>query len=255
MADGIRTITVTQGINPRDFSLLAFGGAGPMHAVWLAEELGIDEVIIPRSPGTFSASGMLQTDVRQDLACNYYQLVRQANLQDLAGIYAGLVEEGRAALQAEAISFEDMRFEFSSDMRYVGQEYTVNVRIRKEMNLSQIEQAFHDTYRTRYGHAIPGAPVEFVTLRVVALGEIKGKLTDFQVHQNDREDLIDTRQVYFSGHSYPTPVLRRDWIPVGAIYPGPVIIEEDSATTVVPPAYTCRVDQFGQIVIKREGSK
>lgn len=255
MADGIRTITVAQGINPRDFSLLAFGGAGPMHAVWLAEELGIDEVIIPHSPGTFSALGMLQTDVRHDLACNYYQLVRQANLQDLAGIYAGLVEEGRAALQAEAISFEDMRFEFSSDMRYVGQEYSVNIRISEELNLSQIEQTFHDTYRTRYGHAIPGAPVEFVTLRVVALGEIKGKLTGFQVHQNEREALIDSRQVYFNGHSYPTPVLRRDWIPMGAIYPGPVIIEEDSATTVVPPDYTCRVDQFRQFVIKKEGSK
>ena len=255
MADGIRTITVAQGINPRDFSLLAFGGAGPMHAVWLAEELGIDEVIIPYSPGTFSASGMLRTDLRHDLACNYYKLVRQASTQDLTDLFTRLVEEGRAALQTEGIPLEAMRFEFSSDMRYLGQEYSVNVRTQKEWDLSQTEQAFHDTYRTRYGHAIPGAPVEFVTLRVVALGEIKGKLTGFQVHQNGREALIDARQVYFSGRPYHTPVLRRDWIPIGENYSGPVIIEEDSATTVVPPTHTYRVDQFGQIVIKRKEFK
>lgn len=253
MADGIRTITVAQGIDPRDFSLLAFGGAGPMHAVWLAEELGIRETIIPFSPGTFSASGMLQTDVRHDLAFNYYRAISQVDPLDLRRVFDELAQEGRTALEAESVSMSDMDFEISSDMRYIGQEYSVNVRISKEVDLSEIERSFHEAYRGRYGHATPGAPVEFVTLRVAAVGDIKGKFSGFQISKSRQEPMIDTRQVIFDGKTYPTPVLRRDWIPINAVYSGPTIIEEDSATTVVPPGFETHIDQFGNIlIIKRE---
>jgi N-methylhydantoinase A len=251
MADGIRTITVAQGIDPRDFSLLAFGGAGPMHAVWLAGELGMREIIIPFSPGTFSASGMLQTDVRHDLAYNYYRLLVQADPHELSQAFVELIKEGREALQAEAVSLDDAYFEFSIDMRYVGQEYSVNVRIGKDVDLREIERAFHESYRVRYGHATPGAPVEFVTLRVAAYGMNKRKFGGFQPPECGKDPVFDTRQVVFDGQVHETPVFRRQWIPVGKGYPGPLVIEEDSATTVVPPGYDCRVDQFGNIIITR----
>jgi N-methylhydantoinase A len=192
---------------------------------------------------------MLQTDVRHDLAFNYYRLISQVDPLDLSHIFDELIQEGRAALEAESVSIGDMDFEFSSDMRYVGQEYSVNVRIGKDVDLNEIERSFHEAYRVRYGHATPGAPVEFVTLRVAALGVIKGKFSGFQVSENGQEPLTGTRQVIFNGKAHSTPVFKRDWIPVGAVYPAPMIIEEDSATTVVPPGFESHIDQFGNILI------
>ncbi|RCK74714.1 MAG: N-methylhydantoinase A [Anaerolineae bacterium] len=255
MADGIRTITIAQGIDPRDFSLLAFGGAGPMHAVWLAEELGIRETIIPFSPGTFSASGMLQTDIRHDFSHSYYRLLTKVDPQDMANVYARLIEEGREALKEESVPPEDMHFELSSDMRYQGQEYSINVRIGKDFKLSEIEKAFHEAYRVRYGHATPGAPVEFVTLRVAAFGLTKRKFIGYRTSTDRHDPLIDTRRVIFDGCAYSTPILRREWIPLGSVYAGPVVIEEDSATTIVPPGYESMIDQFGNIIIVRKEAK
>lgn len=255
MADAMRTITVAQGIDPREYSLLVFGGAGPMHAVWLAEELDMREVIVPFSPGTFSASGMLQTDVRHDLAFNFYRLLSEVGPETLAQTYAELVEEGRAALRAEGTPPEYMYFEFSSDMRYVGQEYSVNVRIGKEIKLDEIETAFHQAYRVRYGHSTPGAPVEFVTLRVAALGVMKKKLAGFHPVQDGFDPIVDKRQVIFQGKPHETLILKRQWIPVDQVYRGPLVVEEDSATTVVPPGYHVRVDPFGNILIVRSDSQ
>jgi N-methylhydantoinase A len=254
MADAIRTITVGQGIDPRDFSLLAFGGAGPMHAVWLAEELDMREVIIPFSPGTFSAAGMLQTDVRHDLSYNFYRRLSDVTPEDLAQAYGVMDHEGRLALEADGIPQEDMYYEYTSDMRYIGQEYSVSVPIGKMFNMAEIDRVFHEAYRIRYGHATPGAPVEFVTLRVAALGMIKKKFTGFQLAGDGHDPLLETRQVIFKGEPIETPILRRQWIPVGAVNPGPLVIEEDSATTVLPPGYLSRVDQFGNILISRSES-
>lgn len=251
MADAMRTITVAQGIDPRDYALLAFGGAGPMHAVWLAEELGMRQVIVPFSPGTFSASGMLQTDVRHDLAGSFYRLLASVTLEELSSACDQLVEQGREALRAEGVPAEDMLFELSSDMRYVGQEYSVNVRLRNGMSLDQIGWAFHETYRARYGHATPGAPVEFVTLRVAALGVMRHKLSGLRPTGERHDPQIGVRQVIFAGKPHETPILRRQWLPAGSVYPGPHVIEEDSATTVVPPGYQSRVDPFGNVIIVR----
>jgi N-methylhydantoinase A len=121
-------------------------------------------------------------------------------------------------------------------------------------NMAEIDRVFHEAYRIRYGHATPGAPVEFVTLRVAALGMIKKKFTGFQLAGDGHDPLLETRQVIFKGEPIETPILRRQWIPVGAVNPGPLVIEEDSATTVLPPGYLSRVDQFGNILISRSES-
>ena len=117
MADAIRTITVRQGIDPRDFLLVAFGGAGPMHAVWLARELEISQVIVPRSPGAFSAWGMLQTDVRHDLTRTFYQPLERVSVRRLLEIYAELEAEGEELLQREGLPSVRMSFQRSADMR------------------------------------------------------------------------------------------------------------------------------------------
>ena len=131
MADAIRTITVKEGIDPREFSLVAFGGAGSMHAVWLAEELEINEIIVPNDPGTFSAWGMLQTDIRRDLTVNFYQNFQSLEKEKLLENYNKLKDEATNLLKSENVNENDMSFNLTADMRYIGQEYYVNVDINK----------------------------------------------------------------------------------------------------------------------------
>ena len=142
MADAMRTITVKQGIDPREYALVAFGGAGPMHAVWLAEELEIGEVIVPWSPGTFSAWGMLKTDMRHDVVRSFYRPLAELQADELAGAFVSLEAEGAALLEAEGIDAADRYVARSADMRYVGQEYTVNVLVDATISLEQIDADF-----------------------------------------------------------------------------------------------------------------
>ena len=249
MADAMRTITVKQGIDPRDFSLVAFGGAGPMHAAWLAQELEIREVIVPWSPGTFSAWGMLQTDVRHDVVRSFYR-----PLGDLAGtavvqVFVELQDEAADLLTSEGIGAGDHSFARSADMRYVGQEYTVNVPIGGDVDLVRVDELFHDAHRVRYGHSTPGAPVEFVNLRLAGFGGIAGDAAPFRALSDELEPVAGTRRSIFDGESFEATVLHRDRLRPGAEFDGPVVIEEQSSTTVVPPGHTMRVDELGNLLI------
>jgi len=252
MADGIRTITVGRGLDPRDYSLVAFGGAGPMHAVWLAEELDISEVVVPNSPGAFSAMGMLQADLRHDLTRSFYHPFESVTLKDVHDIYSELVEAGTAALRQEGISPGDMFFELTADMRYIAQEYSVSVLITPEMTLNQVQAGFHDAYRDRYGHSTPGAPVETVSLRVAALGRKARKQMVFEPGALGKDPILGTRDVVFSGKAHQTPVYQRMRMEHGGMWRGPMIVEEETATTVVPPGYRALVDGLGNILISRE---
>jgi N-methylhydantoinase A len=251
MADAMRTITVKQGIDPREYSLVAFGGAGPMHAVWLAEELEIREVIVPWSPGTFSAWGMLQTDMRHDVVRAFYRPVAELDAVDVAEVYAQLAEEGSALLEHEGVAADDRYFARSADMRYVGQEYTVNVAIGEEISLETIEHDFHEAHRIRYGHSTPGAPVEFVNLRLAAMGRIGAGRAPFQAPEDGHDPLLGRRRVVYSGEEHETDVLLRDHLRPGTTQEGPLVIEEASSTTVVPPGYTVEIDDHGNMLVSR----
>jgi len=247
MADAMRTITVRQGIDPRDYALVAFGGAGPMHAVWLAAELEIREVIVPWSPGTFSAWGMLQTDVRHDVARTFYRPLAGTDPAEVARAYRELEQEGLRLVREQGVPEEDVVFARTADMRYVGQEYVVSVPIGAAIDPAVIDAAFHDAHRVRYGHATPGAPVELVNLRVAALGRIPSRPTAFR--HEPGEPALGTRSVVFDGRPLPTTVVLRDRLPVGARHEGPLVVEEETATTVVPPGYGIEVDPLGNLVI------
>lgn len=249
MADAMRTITVKQGIDPRDFALVAFGGAGPMHAAWLAEELEIREVVIPWSPGTFSAWGMLQTDVRHDLVRTYYRPLSEVDAGELEMLYAALEEEGVALLREQDVDPGDVFFHRAADMRYVGQEYTVSVPIGSEIDLSTIQSAFHARHHTRYGHSTPAAPSEFVNLRLAAFGRIVADAVGFE--PEDGDPVLGSRPVVFSGLGYDTKALLRSRLAPGSRWDGPLVVEEASATTVVPPGYVLEVDDLGNLVIRK----
>jgi N-methylhydantoinase A len=255
MADAMRTITVKQGIDPRDFSLVAFGGAGPMHAAWLAEELEIDDVIIPWSPGTFSAWGMLQTDIRHDIVRSFYQPLAGLHRGEVERIYAELHGEAADLLRGEGIGTGDHYFARSADMRYVGQEYSVNVPISGDVDLRTVDASFHDAHRVRYGHATPGAAVEFVNLRLAGFGRIAGGAAPFRAPAADLDPFAAKRRAVFEGASFDTDVLHRDRLRAGAAFRGPLVVEEQSSTTVVPPGYALAVDDLGNLLITTNGSR
>ena len=257
MADAMRTITVRQGIDPREYSLVAFGGAGPMHAVALAEELDIKEIIVPWAPGTFSAWGMLQTNVRHDLTQTFYQTMQATTPEDLESVYGQLEEQGREILRAEEVPDEHMGFLRTTDMRYIGQEYSVNVSVsfeEEESSLEAITARFHDAYKTRYGHSTPGAPIEFVNLRVAAFGKLERHTAGFRPAKGDQSYDTGTRDVIFQGQAVPTQFYRRDRLPIDITLIGPHVLEEETATTVVPPGWVSRVDELGNIIITRKES-
>ena len=251
MADAIRTITVKEGIDPREFSLVAFGGAGSMHAVWLAKELEINEIIVPNDPGTFSAWGMLQTDIRRDLTVNFYQNFQSLEQKKLLENYNKLKEEATELLKSENVTEADMNFSLTADMRYIGQEYYVNVQLVEPFNLEEINKNFHDTYEKQYGHSTPEGPCEFINLRLIALGKIQKSASIKSA--NEETDIADTkREVIFNQEVHQTDVLSRQKIKTNNKFKGPAVIEESTATTVVPPNYNIVKDDFGNIIISKE---
>jgi N-methylhydantoinase A len=249
MADAMRTITVKQGIDPRDYTLVAFGGAGPMHAAWLARELEIGEVIIPWSPGTFSAWGMLQTDIRHDVVRSFYRPVAELGDVEVEQVLAELLAEAGDSLAAEGIGAAEHYFARTADMRYVGQEYTVNVPINGSVDLRAVDAAFHDSHRVRYGHSTPGAPVEFVNLRVAGLGSVAASATPFRPPDEALDPVAHPRRAVFDGIEQDAVVLHRDRLRPGDAYEGPVVVEEQSSTTVVPPGHTMTIDDLGNLLI------
>jgi N-methylhydantoinase A len=147
---------------------------------------------------------------------------------------------------------ENMYFVRSADMRYVGQEYTVNVTVADAISVAEIEESFHRAHDTRYGHSTPGAPVEFVNLRLAALGRLERRVLPYAPEAHGDDPITGRRQAIFDGAAHDTPVLWRDWIKLGAEYQGPLVIEEDSATTIVPPGHHVRLDEWGNIIITAE---
>lgn len=253
MADAIRTITVKEGIDPREFSLVAFGGAGSMHAVWLAEELEINEIIVPNDPGTFSAWGMLQTDIRRDLTVNFYQNFQSLEKEKLLENFNKLKDEAIALLKSENVNENDMSFSLTADMRYIGQEYYVNVDISEPFDLNEINNNFHKTYEKQYGHSTPEGPSEFINLRLIATGKIK-KTDSVKSIENDETIKDSKRKIIFNQKEYETKIYARHNIRVNENFEGPAVIEESTATTVIPPNYSIIKDEFGNIIITKDKS-
>ncbi|MBB5935503.1 hydantoinase/oxoprolinase family protein [Streptomyces zagrosensis] len=259
MAQAIRTITVSRGIEPRDFSLVAFGGAGPMHAVFLARELGIAETIVPRFPGAFSAWGMLQTQIRKDFSEPYFFLDADLDAADMAGKLTAMEDEGLASLAGEGVVADQRTVQHAVDIRYAAQEYTLTVPLTSadEPQLDNFRAVmadrFAEMHHSRYGHANPGAPIEFVTLRSTALGDL-GRAEPEPLEKAAGPDFPHrTRPVVFGGQRTDSIVVHRDDLRAGHRFDGPAVIVEATATSVVPPGYDVSVDEIGSLIIRVKG--
>ncbi|GAA3101151.1 hydantoinase/oxoprolinase family protein [Pseudonocardia yunnanensis] len=259
MAQAIRTITVSRGVEPRDSSLVAFGGAGPMHAVFLARELGIAETIVPRFPGAFSAWGMLQTRIRKDLTQPYFSLDADLDGEGMAAVLAGIERDALATLGEEGVPEQDRAVSHAVDIRYEAQEYTLTVPLTDAAEpagadfLDVVARRFADMHKSRYGHANLGAPIEFVTLRTTAFGDLGRPEPQKWPLAQSPEFPHEVRQVIFDGEARDTVVVRRDDLLTGHGLTGPAVVVEDTATTVVPPGYELTVDELGSMIIRVEG--
>jgi len=255
MANAIRAITVGKGIDPREFALVAFGGAGPMHAVALAQELQIPRIVVPNLPGTFSAWGMLQTDIRHDLVQTFYHRVKETEATLLEDTYQAMEKTGAEVLREERVDEDDMHFVRTADMRYVGQEYFVNIPLPAVVDdgaLSGLSGRFHGAYYERYGHSNPEEAIEFVNLRVSAIGVLpKGRVPRRWEDVEEMEASPTRREkAYFGGEWMETGVYMRDELQSGQTFAGPAILLEQSCTTVMPPGCRAKVDPFGNIEIR-----
>ncbi|MBO68049.1 MAG: hypothetical protein CL398_07020 [Acidiferrobacteraceae bacterium] len=235
MAEAIRELTVERGLDPRDFTICAFGGAGPLHAAFVADELNIDRIIIPSGAGSFSAWGMLQGDLRHDMSVTYYRQFNDAQ-SDLSIVLESLRERVLERVREDTDDLSLLRYEASGEMRYVGQEYSLLVPIMNDRADDELLASFHDAYFQRYGHAQRSAPVEFVSLRIA--GIVSFANTDEYISELPTKPAasIASTQATIGGETSAVPIYSRDSI--SAKISGPSIIVEDSTTILLPKSWT-----------------
>jgi N-methylhydantoinase A len=255
MAQAIRTLTVEKGIEPRDFALVAFGGAGAMHAAFLARELEIPEVIVPRFPGAFSAWGMLETEIRTDFSRAYFSPLSDLDDEGLASAVEAQEREAVEALAEEGIERGRERIEHALDIRYVGQEYTLTIPLlsaaepRGPSFHDDLARRFDEAHDQSFGHANPGAPVELVALRSTGLGDL-GRVQPQRLERDaGAAYAYEERPIVFGRLERSARIVRRDALVPGGVVDGPAVIVEATATTVVPPGSTLQVDDFGHLSI------
>ena len=247
----VRQITVERGHDPRVFSLLAFGGAGPLIAPLLAREMGIAEVIVPFAPSGFSAWGMLSADLVHDASRTVMQVLDDLDLDDLEGQLSELEAEARKSLERQGVADADMRFERRLDVRYLGQEHTLGIPVG-ELQREGIVADFHAAHRARYGHAMENQ-VQVLTARVRGIG-ISPRPTLPVLHPGDGDPgqaRVASRQAFAFGSRAMREfsVYDRSLLEPGDAFAGPALIDEGTSTSVVHSGQYVSVDEHGYLLI------
>ncbi len=253
----LKLVSVRRGRDPRDFAIVAFGGGGSMHATALARELQVPRVIVPPAPGHFSAWGMLLSDLRHDLVQTRFARADIADLGDLTGAWQELEERMRDTFADEGVDGSTLAFVRTADMRYAGQEHTVNVPIPDgvlgEAERAEIERRFHDFHEQLYTFRQP-SPIEFVNFRLTGFGAVpKPELRRIAANGRSESALKGTRDVDFDELGrHESRIYERDRLGAGAELEGPAVIEEPAASTVVFPGQRVHVDELGNVIVDTE---
>ncbi len=259
MANAIRSRTVQKGHDPREFSLVAFGGAGPLHGVDVARDLGIPEVIIPPYPGITSAAGLLTTDLKYDAIRTEFQVSSNADgvrlTRDFETMQTGLVDQFKAdGLEAGAVTYQR-----SGDLRYVGQGYELRVPVADgpvdDASLANIFKAFENIHTAEYGHVFEDNPIEIVNIRVTGVGQMPKIELPTQSPGGKLDDaLLEEAQCYFrldgEQQIMATPLYERDKLPVDQTFKGPAIVLQKDTTTVIPPGAKATAQAGGNLLIE-----
>jgi N-methylhydantoinase A len=244
MERALRVVSIERGYDPRDFALVAFGGAGGLHACELAESLAIPTVILPAQPGALSAFGILVSDVVKDFSRTLLRRLSEKTVAtQLASEFRELEAAARLQFQQEHWTGK-IQLERSLDLRYRGQGYELNVAAHGDL-----AAAFHKEHQRRYGYHHPSREIEVVTARLRAkIATVPPRSASAERRSSARVAPVDHARVYF-GKMVPTPVYERSTIPVGSQLKGPAVIAEYSATTVIPPGKRFTVDHSENVVI------
>jgi N-methylhydantoinase A len=251
MSLAVREVSVAKGYDPRDFALVASGGAGPPHAIAIARELAIPTVIIPRFPSHFSALGMLMADERHDFARTFYAELNDADFALLSQIHREMVEGATRVLTSK-----EQAFQLYFDLRYVGQEFALSVpvsdRALETSDRAEIRQAFDALHELRYAHHSTEEPVEIINLRLVARGR-RAKLEMPPMRREGTAKVREHRMVTFAGGgAVRCPVYDREALPAGAKLEGPALVSEYGSTTVIFPGDRLAVAPTGELIITVE---
>ena len=254
MSDALRIVSVERGHDPREFSLIAFGGAGPVHAAALAAEMQIPEVIVPPAPGAFSALGLVASDLRRDYSRTLYADLGTVEPARVAKALAAMEAAGNVMLDVARVPQERRALLRLADVRYRRQAYELTVPIADGAvtgdTLARLAADFHAKHEQTYGHANRAEAVQLVNLRVSAIGRLPGVV--LAQHADPSAARTTSRDVWFAETGFvEIPVHWRDGLASGFVAAGPAIIEAMDSTTVVPPGWTARVDEAGYLRLGR----
>jgi N-methylhydantoinase A len=252
MVGAIRLVSVERGWDPRDFALVPFGGAGPLHGADLAALLAMRTVVIPRHPGVLSTFGLLGTEVRNDYARTSLQKPPDADRAAIAAVYAELERQAQAWLAAEGVAPGARRLARQADLRYRHQGFEITVPWpERDLDVDAVIARFHARHRQLYTYALPDAPVEIVTLRVSASGRVRRVTLPSLGRPRPARARPHRRRVYFAGAGWvECPCIAREGLPRGAVVRGPAIVEQLDSTTVVPPGQRAAVDRVGNLILR-----
>jgi N-methylhydantoinase A len=257
MSYAVKGVTTERGLDVGDFALVAYGGAGPLHALSIARELGIRKVIVPGAPGVFSAFGMLFSDLRYDYVRTWFTKLDDAAFDAMERIFGELETEGRDAIASAAVRPERITVKRAADMRYVGQEHAVTVDLPLEVFAQQdraaIKRHFDEMHELRYGTSAPAERAEIVSLRTTVTGVMR-KPPQEKIAAGTASPPAAAhagkRPVHFGESFVDTPTFARAHLLAGNRIEGPALIEEHASTTVVLPGAAAEVDEFGNLVIE-----
>jgi N-methylhydantoinase A len=259
MSYAVKAVSTERGLDAAAFALIAYGGAGPLHASAIAREIGMRRVIVPRAPGHFCAFGMLFSDLRYDLVRTWFTRLSDVSFEAIEKVTAALIADGRRALAASGVQPARVTVSRAADMRYVGQEHPVTVQLPPEVfrrrSRDALKRRFDEEHLQRYGTCAPEEAAEIVSLRATVTGAMKKPPLE-RVARGGRTPPASAqrgkRAAYFVelGRAVPTPTYAREELRAGNRIDGPVLVEEHASTTVVLPGDRLRVDGFGNLDIE-----
>jgi N-methylhydantoinase A len=252
MANAVRFISVERGKDPREFALVVAGGAGPLHAAPIAGELGIPLVLIPRESSVFCAAGMVISDIKHDYVRTLTRPLDAAAVEEANGILAEMAREARDTLRAEAVEDGDITVTASADLHYIGQFHEVEVEAGGEvLDRDALEAGFHARHQELFGHAVPGAPLELINVRVRSVGATSKP--SFPLRPNAGADPSAARKgeraAIFDGAPHATPVYDGLALRHGNRLDGPALVEQPTTTIVVPPGFALQCDQYDNYLL------
>ena len=258
MLNALKLISIRKGHNPQDFTLLAFGGGGSMHAPALALELGVKKVVVPIASPVFSAWGMLMTDLRHDYIQTYIKRLNELSLTEMDMQWEEIERHALSHYKDEGMPAENVEFNRFADMRYLGQEHTVKVPVPNgkwsEVDKQKIIEDFHNLHEKNYTFKLEDSPTEIVNIHVTAFGKVpKPEIGKITRNGTIDEAKKENRNIYYEHKGWVnTPVYDREKLPSYEFIYGPAVIEEKAAVTVIYANQKLHLDDYGNIIIEME---